>query len=60
MPTQIDPLTQIPDPETIHRRLDELVREEQLLLRLLRLALTAQQEQRRRAQNLQEMCAATA
>ena len=38
----------IPDPEAIQYRLGELVREEQLLRRLLRLAVKAREERRRR------------
>ncbi|OAI45066.1 hypothetical protein AYO44_13160 [Planctomycetaceae bacterium SCGC AG-212-F19] len=39
-----DLLTLIPDPKEVHRCLGEVLREERLLRRLLRLSLAAQQE----------------
>jgi hypothetical protein len=39
-----DPLSLLPDPVAVHRRLGELVREQTLLRRLLRLTLAAQQD----------------
>lgn len=50
MPTVCDPLAKIPEPETVHKRLGELVREERLLRRLLRLAMAARQENRLRCE----------
>ncbi len=41
-----NPIDLVPDPSTIHRRIGELTRQRQLLRRLLRLALAAQQERR--------------
>jgi hypothetical protein len=49
MSTQLGLLANVPDPAAIHRRLGEVVREERLLRRLLRLSLAAQEERKRRA-----------
>jgi hypothetical protein len=47
--TNTDLLTLLPDPMAVHRRLGDLVREQRLLRRLLRLTLAAQQERSRRS-----------
>jgi hypothetical protein len=39
----------MPDPSAVHRRLGEVLREERLLRRLLRLAVATREEQRRRS-----------
>jgi hypothetical protein len=40
----------LPDPSSVHRRLGEVLREQRLLRRLLRLTLAAREEQRRQEQ----------
>ena len=42
-----DPLHTMPEPAAIHQRLGEVIREEQLLRRLLRLSMAAQELIRR-------------
>jgi hypothetical protein len=42
------PFDLLPDPSAVHRRLGQMLREERLLRRLLRLSLAAREEQRRR------------
>jgi hypothetical protein len=45
------PLAIVPDPAEVHRRLGEVLREERILRRQLRLSLAAAEEERRRRDN---------